>query len=436
MHNVKSMLPANKTAFNLLIRGLRKLLVAGVEPEDVTRALLASWMEDRSPHLPAPESSEALRSKPEIQKFVLWLTQCEVITGAFWLSSAYTHLIEPGYRKANAMYFTPPSLTTRLIDNVQQHRELSLLGRIVDPACGGAAFLAPAAQRIAKILLAQGGSADSVLRHIEANLFGCDTSEFLCLLSSTFLQMVLADLILEAGRAPYFNIVVGDGLSLFEEVRGTFSLVLCNPPYRKMTQVELAPHADAYKAVLKGQPNLYSLFILRATQLLAPAGVAGLLTPMSFLSGQSFSGVRSELLAKGAVRQLDLIHAKSGVFLGAEQDTVITTWVKETDSRQPIVAYCLAGDICTPAGKLTLSSSALGPWPVPRACKDAELLPLFSCPPSNLMEYGYSSRTGAIVIHRDSRPRFLEEADGIPVTGNALKSKGFPVRGPKLSSSE
>ncbi len=363
------------------------------------------------PQLRASPADDSVKSKVAVQKFAAWLTQCEITTGAFWLSSAYTRLLDPEYRKANAMYFTPPSLTTRLLDDIESHGDTLVSGRIVDPACGGAAFLGPAAQRIARILSSRGFSPTAVLEHIEANLYGCDTSEFLCFLTGTFLRMVLADVIAAAGRAPQFKITLGDGLTLFPRLKGKFSLVLCNPPYRKLTQTELAPYAKAYKEVLNGQPNLYSLFIHRATELLAPTGIAGLLTPMSFLSGQSFVGVRSVLLAKGAVRQLDLIHEKLGVFLLAEQDTVITVWEKGADFRNPAEAFCLNGSGTETAGSMTFSARP-GPWPIPRANADAELLPLFSQPPSNLKDYGYVTRTGAIVIHRDSRERFRDESEG------------------------
>ena len=388
------------------------MLAAGVPPEDVIRAVLSSWMEIAAPQITQADAIPELKANASVIRFADWLLQGDVITGAFWLSSAYTSLIGPAHRKANAMYFTPPFLTSRLLDNVQKRGDMLVSGKLIDPACGGGAFLAPAAQRIAQELRARRLSADAILRHIESNLYGCDTSEFLCFLSESFLRMVLAELIEEAGRSPRFNIVTGDGLTQFDEQRGEFSLVLCNPPYRKMTQAELAPYVTAHKTVLNGQPNLYSLFMHRATQLLRPTGVAALVTPMSYLSGRSFLGLRSVLMAQGEVQQLDLIHEKCGIFLLAEQDTVLTVWTKGTGTGQPTEAYYLTPDGgCEIAGSLTLGVTT-GPWPVPRCGADAELLPLFSAPPASLATYAYRPKTGAIVVHRDPRQRYKTEEAG------------------------
>jgi adenine-specific DNA-methyltransferase len=186
--------------------------------------------------------------------------------------------------------------------------------------------------------------------------------------------------------------------------------VLCNPPYRKMTADECATYRDEYSDVIVGQPNLYSMFIRRATQLLKKGGRAVLLTPMSFLSGQSFSKVRETLWQEGTVSQFDLIHAKDGVFLGAEQDAVVTTWDKDRRRRATQVFNLSATSKPESAGRYQMISR-VGPWPIPRQKGDGELLPLFNKELPRLHDYGYASKTGAIVIHRDKRTTFAKLKD-------------------------
>jgi hypothetical protein len=113
-------------------------------------------------------------------------------------------------------------------------------------------------------------------------------------------------------------------------------------------------------------------------RLLAPNGTAVLLTPMSFLSGQYFSKLREVLTQEGHVKQLDLIHEKEGVFLGAEQDSVITVWEKSGASAQTII-NALVESSCSPVGTLSLNK-ADKPWSVPRTIADNELLPLLKSP--------------------------------------------------------
>lgn len=409
------MLPKNSSTFAGLIKELGALREIGARPAEITKCILDRWTDLSFPELSHNNGTATTYFIQEpVIKFAEWLRESDLITGSFWVSSAYAALLPKEQRKLSAMYFTPPRLTERLLDCIESRIQLER-GSLIDPACGGGAFLAPAAIRIVEKLEARGLRGEAILSHLENNVFGCETDEFLCWLSAAFLRMAVAKTIKEAGREPVFNILHGDGLKLFEERKRGFQVVLCNPPYRKMTQAELEPYLDSYTDVVKGQPNLYSLFIRRTTQLLNPGGVGAVLTPMSFLSGQSFIPVRKKLIELGTVEQLDLIHDKEGIFLAAEQDTVITTWRNSpaNTSEKATEVFCLESqgkfDF---AGTLQLISEAK-PWPVPRHAADQELSLLFDGTQSTLVDYGYRTKTGVLVFHRDKRPRFVSREQAI-----------------------
>lgn len=403
------MLPQEKPRFTQLVRAMRGLIDERTTPKDIIQAALLLWHKAACPDLQVPslQMSANLKHAVEVQAFAHWLGEQELITGAFWLSSAYAALVEKDVRKRKAMYFTPPYLSGLVLNNAGPRL---LGGKIVDPACGGAAFLAPAALRIAERLDARGHSSSAIIEHIENHLYGCDSDEFLCLLATALVRMVLARHIARSGREPKLRIRVDDGLVAFAPEVGSFDLVLCNPPYRKMTAEECADYRHAYSDVIVGQPNLYSMFIRRATQLLKIRGRAVMLTPMSFLSGQSFSRVREALSRLGTVGQFDLIHAKDGVFLEAEQDAVVTTWEKAKRQRSTKVFNLHVTGKPEFAGACQISPSK-GPWPIPRLRGDEELLPLFTKELPRLLDYGYTSKTGAIVIHRDKRETFAKLSD-------------------------
>jgi hypothetical protein len=402
------MLPNNKNIFRVVLNNLAILVQRGIDPADVVRATLWLWAKKVTPAIivTTPQPSE-LTNDESIKLFADWLGDLEILTGAFWLSSAYASLIAEENRRASAMYFTPPSLSNRMISNAGQ---VLFTGKIIDPACGGAAFLAPAAQTIARKMANNGSSSKDILTHIESHLYGIDTEPILNELSCAFLRMVLSTHIIKAQQAPKFNVVCADGLMAFNHELQSFDLVLSNPPYRKMTKEEVTPLLAEYGSVISGQPNLYSVFIKRATDLLKPKGKAVLLTPMSFLSGKSFSKLRNELVTNGRVSQLDLIHDRQGVFLWAEQDAVITVWEKDEkqDTPSKVNSLSLEGHVEF-NGKLTLSKSTT-PWVVPRSAQDNELLPLFSKGLHNLSTYGYTPKTGAVVVHRDKRKRYTSLA--------------------------
>lgn len=398
------MLPNNKNSFKVMLNQLTPLVQRGNDPTDVIRAVLWLWSERVTPGITVSNhQNPGLVSDDSVKPFADWLGESEILIGAFWLSSAFASLIAEEQRKASAMYFTPPYLSNRMIANAGQ---ILFTGKIVDPACGGAAFLAPAALAIASHMAAKGKTSEEILSHIERHLYGIDTEPFLHELSCAFLRMVLAKHIIKAKRNPQFKVICANGLSSFGNELQTFDLVLSNPPYRKMTRDEVEPILADYGSVIAGQPNLYSVFIKRSADLLKPEGKAVLLTPMSFLSGKSFSKLRRELVTNGRISQLDLIHDKQGVFLWAEQDAVVTVWEKgkKQDSLAKVNSLSLGGHVEF-NGELSLPESEY-PWVVPRNAQDAELLPLFGKGLHDLRMYGYRPKTGAIVVHRDKRKRY------------------------------
>lgn len=397
------MLPNNKKLFEGLLKGLQK---SSNSPTDLVSAILQCWLETSYPSLTRPSVEARLLQEPIVTEFATWLSGLDLMTSAFWLSTAYASLTGNEVRKRHSLFFTSPYLASQILDNAGGNL---LRGKIIDPACGGAAFLAPAAERISRELTKRGNSSEQIIEYLERNLYGCDSDTFLCELSATFLKMVLVDHIVKAGREPIFNIRLGDGLTAFKNDLGSFKLVLCNPPYKKLTREELAPYLELYADILKGQPNLYALFMRRAMHLLKANGTAVLLTPMSFLSGQYFSKLRQTLADEGRVQQLDLIHEKTGVFLGAEQDSIISVWRKrDKDSAKPTSIYLLSsGSARSYMGELVLSKADT-PWPVPRTNSDNELLNLFKNPSHSLSSWGYKPKTGTIVIHRDKRRRYKQ----------------------------
>ncbi|OXI66459.1 N-6 DNA methylase [Burkholderia sp. AU28863] len=403
------MLPQDQQGFTRLLRMMKPLLADAITPRDLIQAVLLRWHKLAFRTLRAPTLSvrKELKQHATVHEFSEWLAERDVMDAAFWLSSAYAALLDKDIRKKQAMYFTPPYLSGRVLDNAGR---LLRTGKIIDPACGGAAFLVPAAHRIAQEMEFDGCSSEEIIEHIEGHLYGSDTDSFLCVLAAAFIRMALAAHIIASGREPKLRILVADGLNAFGREAGTFDLVLSNPPYRKMTADDCEPYRAEYSDVMLGQPNLYTMFIRRATRLLRKGGRAVLLTPMSFLSGQSFSKVREALSHEGAVAQFDLIHDKDGIFLGAEQDAVVTVWIKDARERTTRVFALSVNGKKEFIGRYQMVGRH-GPWPIPRRRQDVELLTLFGSPASTLRDYGYVAKTGAVVIHRSTRPTFAKLAD-------------------------
>ena len=373
--------------------------------------ILYLWQRESFPALVrrAPRPDKRLIVEPKITSFANWLSESNLLDGAFWLSSAYALWVGDGVRTERAMFFTPPELSTRLIDNLVRNKA-SLTHHVwMDPASGGAAFLAPVAMRMASELHDRGMRPKAILKHIAAHLIGNDIDPTLASMSTQFLRMALCKEITEAGFEPRFEVLKVDALSRLKRYRSKIDVVICNPPYRKMVAAEVSQHSGGYNDVIVGQPNLYGLFFKLALQLLRQDGVAGLVTPTSFMSGLYFSPLRTYLLKNADTVQLDIVTKRDGIFAEAALETVISILKKQkpkaTSTRKTRVFAFDKENGFTNIGHCVLPNSGLA-WPVPRDKGDAATIRAVNGTPFRLKDYGYRVRIGAFVWNRDQRKTF------------------------------
>lgn len=381
---------------------------AGIAAETV----LTIWSKTQCPSLSCTglAFSKKLASEPKLKSFVAWLLKFPILDSAYWLSSAYAIWTGAEYRKNLAMFFTPASITKRLLDDLEKAGVSFAEHSFFDPACGGAAFLAPIAQRMRSTLLAQGATSRQILDQVEQRLFGTDLDAVLCRMSRHFLRMVLAEEIKDARFEPDLHIAQANSLAELDVLAQTIDVIVCNPPYRKMTADEVSVYRENYANVIEAQPNLYGLFIALCLRLLRPRGLAALVTPTSFMSGQSFAKLRSLLMENAEILHIGIVADRSGVFINVEQETALTL----LRQRQPEHATETTAQVAIVSRDGSLKS--MGPcilpnsgsaWPVPRAEGDAEMLRFIGNSRYRLADYGYRARIGAIVWNRDKRRTFL-----------------------------
>lgn len=352
---------------------------------------------------------------PEVAEFVGILCQLGFLEASYWLSSTYAMSAEEDYRKRLAMFFTPASLTKGLLDDLGNQKVDFGSQSFMDPACGGAAFLAPIALRMRAALQVKGLEPRQVLRHIEQHLYGTDIDEALCHLSKHFLCMALHDDIQHSGYVPKFNVHKANSLTELSAKLGEVDVVVCNPPYRKMKEDELEPLRDAYADVIEAQPNLYCLFIALCVRLLRTGGRAALVTPTSFLSGQYFGRLRKFLIRNTDVEHIGMVSDRQGVFIDVEQETALTVLrrgvPKDRTSVRANVSVVSGTGHYKSVGECVLPNAG-AVWPIPRSLEDVALLKNATLSRFRLSDYGYKVRIGAYVWNRDKRPKFesLREA--------------------------
>ncbi|WP_139093491.1 Eco57I restriction-modification methylase domain-containing protein [Delftia sp. JD2] len=406
------MIPAARLKFLRRVRELGKLIGNhSQDAEALVKVVLYYWQKADYPHLAArmPQGCKDLIAQESVQQFAEWLRTQEIFNeAAYWLATAYAIWVGSETRTARSLFFTPPRLADRVISNLVNHGASLNDDHWHDPACGGAAFLVPIAQRMAESHLLSGKSPSESLKWIETKLSGSDLDETLIYLSQQFLLMALSPLIKQAGYQPSIVIRHTDGLAAKGPL-GQYDVVACNPPYRKLKAHEVQKYADQYRDILEGQPNIYGLFIDRSLRLTRPGGHVGLLTPTSYLSGQYFSKLRANLLLRSNILQIDMLSNRSATFLNVEQETTVTTLrpCSTTNSAMTSTSvYVLedSGEFAS-TGVYRLSNSGK-PWAIPRAVNDANTLINAENSPFRLVDYGYIARIGSLVAYRDTRTRF------------------------------
>jgi len=411
---------------------------SNVDTATLVGTILRVWSSHVHPSLPKPSlpHSNLLAFEPEVSAFVALLEQLTFLEATYWLSSSYAILAEDSYRKKMAMFFTPVSLTEGLLSDLSNQGTDFGSCSFMDPACGGAAFLAPIALRMRTALFAKGLSPRKVLEHIEIHLHGTDLDSTLCELSKHFLCMALHNEIQKSGYFPKFNVQHANSLTDLYADMGKIDVVVCNPPYRKMTANELEPMRSVYADDIEAQPNLYCLFITLCIRLLRDGGRAALVTPTSFLSGQYFSRLRKFLATHTDIEHIGMVSERQGVFIDVEQETTLSVFRRRIEERA--TTACVNVSVVSGTGQYKNVGECVLPnsgvaWPIPRSIGDVALIRTICLSKFRLADYGYKVRIGAYVWNRDKRPKFESIQDAIRANAHSviplLWSRDISLRG-------
>ncbi len=363
--------------------------------------------------LPAPGSGWSLRRLPSDVEFCSRTGETANLARTIGTAAAALRAEDAGYlvgvlytgmmpvrlRAERGAYYTPPALCERLLDLAAAAGVDWRSARVLDPACGGGAFLAPVARRMAESLTDRRPAA--VLSSIHRRLAGFELDPFAAWLSQVFLDATLRECC-GGAATPLDPIVrVCDSLEQFPPPE-RFDLVVGNPPYGRVT---LSPRLRAkFKRSLFGHANLYGVFTDLALRFAGPGGVIGYVTPTSFLAGEYFKALRALLGREAAPVSVDFIATRTGVFADVLQETLLAVYRSRGASRPARVHFISPrpdGSIETSAaGSFRLPARPAQPWLVPRTRTQTDLLRRVRRFPCRLADYGYTVSTGPLVWNR------------------------------------
>ena len=317
----------------------------------------------------------------------------------YQLCTTYTAMVPSSTRSAFGMYYTPPALTDYLLDMAEEAGIDWSSARVLDPACGGGAFLLPVMLRIRKALA--GGSPERQLRAILTQLRGFEIDPFAAWLTQTWLEIGLSDL-LEFADSPISQIVqVCDTLNQ-EPTSDLYDLVIGNPPYGRLTLT--GDQRRRFARSLYGHANLYGVFTDIAMRWTKAAGVIAYVTPTSFLAGEYFKSLRALLAAEAPPETIGFIAARQGVFEDVLQEALLATYRKNgrmdgaavhfLDVRSDAFARVMH------AGRFNVPAEPTAPWLAPRKPEHQQLVDRLAQMPHRLADWGYRVSTGPLVWNR------------------------------------
>lgn len=321
----------------------------------------------------------------------------------FLTGQLYTALLPDEVRKELGAFYTPPALVGRLLQLITESGFSWRRGTIIDPACGGAAFLASVAPKIAEN--SEAGSPLAVLEDVEARLLGVEIDSFAAWMAMVLLDLALSHLTLAAKRPLRPLVISRDALTVSPGELGPFDLVIGNPPYGKVTLT--IAQRESYRESLFGHANLYGLFTELAVRLAKPGGLIAYVTPTSFLGGEYFKSLRKLLANQAPLRRLDFVQDREGIFEGVLQETMLAVFARQPVAGDSAVQVSLLrpGHASKPLaveaiGKVRDISATGRPWLFPRSRSQAHLLRRFNGMPHRLSDYGFRVLTGQLVWNR------------------------------------
>jgi len=352
---------------------------------------------------------QAMRLAKDIADYFITLN---IMDYAYLTGNLYTALLPNTYRSDNGIYYTPPTLAERLLDLLTAEGADWAEADILDPACGGGAFLITIVNRILGDYRIKELPPAAKILHIENHLAGIELDGFAAWITQSLLDIILYQEAIATGRRLRSIIKIQDTIqyALYEARR--FDVIVGNPPYGK---VKLdGEMRDIYSRSLYGHANLYGLFIDASLRLKKENGIVGFVTPTSFLGGKYFSNLRNLLAQTAPPLAIDFVAMRNGVFEQVLQETCLVVFGQNA-VRSVTVNKISIGNNLYNVERVGNFKVELGtdPWIIAREPAESQIVNKVIKIKTSLKDYGYKVSTGQLVWNR-----LKEQISEMPVQGS------------------
>jgi len=258
------------------------------------------------------------------------------------LTDWYTSSTTPEYRKKKGQFFTPKAISEFMVRQFLDLGEKENI-RILDPGAGIGIFesaiceFLDSTEKKLKVSFDLYENDEKLLPLLERNMSVCRELMNKKGFDVTY-QIHNMDFILS--NSHIFN----DELNDFEINEKGCDFIISNPPFCKLKRE--SPQAIAMKTILKGQPNIYILFMALSAKLLRNGGQITVLTPRSYCSGLYFRNFRKWFFEYIKPIKIHTFGSRSEVFkkYNVLQEMVILTGIKNNEQPKNIIITTSKGE--------------------------------------------------------------------------------------------
>lgn len=214
-------------------------------------------------------------------------------------------------RKDLGQFLTPPVVARFM---AREFRPASRSIRLLDPALGSGVLACAVIERAIS-----DGFPDDIL------IEGYEIDTELAAVATKALEHTVRR---AAGRGVRVQIQVRCGDFLLQQAQGlqpsffstngsegkeaTYDCIIANPPYFKLSRDD--PRVRALAGQIKGDTNIYALFMALCANLLREHGLACFIVPRSFCSGAYFSAFRTDFIANNIPTHVHVFEARDDTF--------------------------------------------------------------------------------------------------------------------------
>lgn len=339
---------------------------------------------------------QAIRLAKDIADYFITLN---IMDYAYIMGDLYTSLLPATYRSDHGIYYTPPTLAERLLDLLAAEGADWAEADILDPACGGGAFLITVVNRMLGDYRIKDLTSQDKLIHIENHLAGIELDEFAAWITQSLLDIILYPEAIATGRRLKSIIKIQDTIQYALHDTRKFDVIVGNPPYGKVKLDEQT--RSNYSRSLYGHANLYGLFIDASLRLKKENGIVGFVTPTSFLGGKYFSNLRNLLAETAPPLAIDFVAMRNGVFEQVLQETCLVVFGQNAARSVTVNKISIGNNLYNVerVGNFKVEPG-IKPWIIAREPAESQIANKVTKIDTTLKDYGYKVSTGQLVWNR------------------------------------